>query len=201
MRSFLPCFKRGGGAELATQPTWHSGLTCALHRSLSQAELVENVWPLLHIRELVLLACTSRQLRSLLKDDSIWRGSLSSCVDIAFDLSLSQDDGLTWRCMASHVHAYICMYMCTNTCINPPTHTPRCLAMHVLEGLGSLRIPGAEVTFSSLAPCFPLRALFCCVLRAIRGCNACCLQGLTSALVHAQYRKVLRDRGVSHVLQ
>ena len=123
MRSFLPCFKRGGGAALATQPTWHSGLTCALHRSLSQAELVENVWPLLHIRELVLLACTSRQLRTLLKDDLIWRSSLSSCVDIAFDLSLSQDDGLTWRCMASHVHAYTCMDMCTKTCMHTHTHT------------------------------------------------------------------------------
>ena len=73
--------------------------------------------------------------------------------------------------------------------------------MQVLEGLGSLRIPGAEVTFFSLAPCFLLRALSCCVLPAIHGCNACCLQGLTSAMVHAQCRKVLRDRGVSHVLQ
>ena len=82
-----------------------------------QVEVWERLAPQLGIKNLVLLACSHRQLNMILIEDSIWQASLRACVDLTFDIALCPEEGLTWRY----------------------------LAMQVVEGLGCLGRPGAEV--------------------------------------------------------
>ena len=96
-----------------------------------QVEVWERLAPQLGVRNLVMLACTHHELKKVLKEDSIWKASLRTSVDIGFALSLNAEDGLTWRY----------------------------LAMQVLEGLSSLQLPSAEVSKSSALP--PNRAFLC----------------------------------------
>ena len=82
-----------------------------------QVEVWEGLAPQLELRTLVLLACTHRDLRAILSEDSIWRASLRACVDVAHDLSVNAGEALTWR--------YV--------------------ALQVLEGLVRLKHPAAQV--------------------------------------------------------
>jgi len=91
--------------------------TCAFIDNLWQTEVWERLAPLLGIKNLVLLACSHRQLNMILIEDSIWQASLRASVDLTFDVVLCPEEGLTWRY----------------------------LAMQVVEGLGCLGRPGAEV--------------------------------------------------------
>jgi len=91
--------------------------TCAFIDNLWQTEVWERLAPQLGIKNLVLLACSHRQLNMILIEDSIWQASLRSSVDLTFDVVLCPEEGLTWRY----------------------------LAMQVVEGLGCLGCPGAEV--------------------------------------------------------
>eukprot|EP00802_Teleaulax_amphioxeia_P023317 Tamp_23874.p1 GENE.Tamp_23874~~Tamp_23874.p1 ORF type:complete len:313 (-),score=46.84 Tamp_23874:77-982(-) len=75
----------------------------ALVDTLCQVEVWEGLAPQLELRTLVLLACTHRDLRAILSEDSIWRASLRACVDVAHDLSVNAGEALTWRYVALQV--------------------------------------------------------------------------------------------------
>ncbi len=82
-----------------------------------QVEVWEGLAPQLELRTLVLLACTHRDLKAILDEDSIWRASLRASVNVAYELSVNAGEALTWR--------YV--------------------ALQVLEGLVRLEHPAAQV--------------------------------------------------------